>query len=151
MNIALYSVSLNFKAIFFLISPYIPIWVKDVKVLHHVSIRILEDCVEPKVEGDVFGQVNLASLTIRCAKLRKLPTLETNSRGEIRDLFDGKEMMHIHLDTKDILLGEAFLLRIQTFDDSGLAMRYPCTIGLKRLILQLSKLGSDHYERIGVF
>jgi len=122
------------------------------EMFYNTSIRVLDIFIKLKVEGDVFGQVNFASLKIQCPQLKMLPTLERNHRGEIRELFDGKEMIHAYLDTVDTkkaVPGEVLLLRIMAFDGVGVDRSYP--VGLTGLLLRPSKLGPNYYERIGRF
>ncbi|KAF4634736.1 hypothetical protein G7Y89_g3360 [Cudoniella acicularis] len=119
-------------------------------MLYNAFIQVLDICVEPKVEGDVFGQVNFASLRIQCAQLKKLPILEEYDHGEIPELFDGEEMIHIHLDTierEKTLPGEVLLLHIMTFEGTGEGE----LVGLTGLLLRRSELGLDYYEKIGRF
>jgi hypothetical protein len=128
------------------------LYFQEFEMVYDTFIRVLDIYIKPKVEGDVFGQINYASLRIQCPQLKTLPTLERNHRGEIRELFDGREMIHAYLDaveTEESLPGEVFLLHIMEF--GGVGVDGPYLVGLTGLILRPSELGPNYYERIGRF
>lgn len=124
-----------------------------------LDISIQHVCLEPRIEGDIFGQINFASLTVQCRKLKKLSSLEREPINKGQDILGGEEVINICLDTQDmeaIPFEDVFLLRILTFDNTKVVSQarhltdLPLS-GLTGLLLRQSNLGLDYYERIGRF
>jgi hypothetical protein len=107
----------------------------------------------PKVESDAFGEIVFASLVVQCGQLKMLPSMKRNHRGEITELFDGHETVHVHFDTletEETPPVNIFLLNILSFDCLG-SYGLPYPAGLTGLLLAPSELNIGFYERIGRF
>jgi hypothetical protein len=117
-----------------------------------VKIQVLDIFIKPRVDGNVFGQINFASLTIRCRKMKKVKTVEDLESDEVRGMFDDhKEIFMANLDseTTERASQEVFLLHILTSDDkTPIQHRLDSMEGL---LLQRSTRGRNWYERIGKF
>jgi hypothetical protein len=61
------------------------------EMLFEIAIDVFQVDVKPKVEGDFFGEVISASLTIRCSHLKLLLSLERNGETRLRILMMAKK------------------------------------------------------------
>lgn len=109
-----------------------------------ISIQVLEIIVQPKFDGDIFGQINFASLIIICSTLKTAPLGDLKSHKF--DNSGGKEPYYFHFDY-DMLEAQAsqevFLSHILTRDfEPGF---------MEGLLLQRSMKSSNCYERLGKF
>jgi hypothetical protein len=98
-----------------------------------------------------LGKSILLRWTFNAPNSSLLPSLERNHRGEIWELFDGKEMIHIHFDTlgiKESPAVDAFLY-IMTFE--GIREPREPAVRLTGVLLRKSEVGLGSYERIGKF
>lgn len=119
---------------------------------HDVVIQILDICIKPRIDGDVFGQIDSASLTIWCRKLKRVNTAEDLDSDEITGLLrDHGEIFMVSLDTEmaDRSSHEVFLLHILTSDDENPISRR--LDSMEGLLLRRSTQGLNFYERIGQF
>ncbi|KAF4631536.1 hypothetical protein G7Y89_g6595 [Cudoniella acicularis] len=128
-------------------------WLENCRSGHDCrAIQILDICIKPRIDGDVFGQIDSASLTIWYRKLKRVNTVEDLGSDEITGLLrDHGEIFMVSLDTEmaDRSSHEVFLLHILTSDDENPISRR--LDSMEGLLLRSSTQGLNFYERIGQF
>ncbi|KAH8600655.1 heterokaryon incompatibility protein-domain-containing protein [Bisporella sp. PMI_857] len=121
---------------------------------YYYAIRVIGFSLEPKYQGDVFGELNGGSMTIQCSSLKKMPQLECNERGEIQQLYDSTETICVIPDTRENEPGPRFLLFVMTFEShhrENFNNTRPWPFGVTGLVLENADHQVECFKRVGTF